>query len=36
MIRGMLRIRQMFSYHLVMQLQMLLQHSTKSGWGMRI
>ena len=31
MIRGTLHIRAMFSYHLVMQLQMLLQHSTKSG-----
>ena len=29
-------MRAMFSYHFVMQLQMLLQHSTKSGIGICI
>ena len=35
MMSGMLWMRAMFSYHFVMQLQMLLQQRTKSGMGIR-
>ena len=34
MMTGMPRRSPMFSYHFIMQSQMLLQHSTKSGSGM--
>ena len=36
MITGMFSLRPRFSYQLIMQVQMLLQHSTKSGSGMSI